>query len=223
MQRDALVTTYRHLCRRAARKFVRPGLERCDLEQVAAIGLVKAADRYDPTLRTPFEAYAWVLILGELMHFVRDHERIVRLPRDVQRRGQQLDAAYDELTAELGRVPQDGELARRLDVPPASLRRLRQAQQAARLIRLDDRSDSAARNAAAEPVERWNADDRLLVEAALAVLPELERRIIVGIYLLGLRQLEVARRLDMSAKQVSRLHGIALSRMQRVCTDALAS
>ena len=217
MQRDALVTTYRHLCRRAARKFVRPGLERCDLEQVAAIGLVKAADRYDPTLRTPFEAYAWVLILGELMHFVRDHERIVRLPRDVQRRGQQLDAAYDELTAELGRVPQDGELARRLDVPPASLRRLRQAQQAARLIRLDDRSDSAARNAAAEPVERW------LVEAALAVLPELERRIIVGIYLLGLRQLEVARRLDMSAKQVSRLHGIALSRMQRVCTDALAS
>jgi RNA polymerase sigma-B factor len=223
MQRDALVTAYRHLCRRAARKFVRPGLERCDLEQVAAIGLVKAADRYDPTLRTPFEGYAWVLILGELMHFVRDHERIVRLPRDIQRRGQQLDAAYDELTAELGRVPHDGELARRLDVPPASVRLLRQAQHAARLIRLDDRTDAAARNAAAEPVERWNADDRLLVEAALAVLPDLERRIIVGIYLLGLRQLEVAQRLDMSAKQVSRLHGIALSRMQRVCIGALAS
>jgi RNA polymerase sigma-B factor len=223
MQREFLVTAYRYLCRRAARKFVRPGLERADLEQVAAIGLIKAADRYDASLRTPFEAYAWVLILGELLHFVRDHERIVRLPRDVQRRQQQLDAAYEQLSAELGRAPHDAELACRLDISPVSLQRHRRAQQAAHLVRLDDRTDAAARNAVAEPAERSNADDRLLVEAALAVLPELERQIIVGIYLHGHRQLEVARRLDMSAKQISRLHGIALLRMQCVCADALVS
>ena len=64
---------------------------------------------------------------------------------------------------------------------------------------------------------------RILIEAALALLPDLERRVIVGIYLVGLRQLEVARRLDLSAKQISRLHGVALSRMQRLCADALAS
>jgi len=216
------VTAYRYLCPRAARRFIRPGLERCDLEQVAAIGLLKAADRYDPSMRTPFEAYAWVLILGELLHFVRDHERLVRLPRDLQRGRQRLDAAYDELTSELGRLPNDGELLQKLHISAASLSRLRRAQQTARFVRLDDRCDAGTRSAVA-CVEPSNADDRLLVAEALAVLPEIERRIIVGIYLLGLRQFEVAQRLNMSAKQISRLHGVALSRMHAVCADALAS
>ncbi len=223
MQRDALVTAYRHLCVRAARKFVRPGLERCDLEQVAAIGLLKAADRFDAALKTPFEGYAWVLIMGELMHFVRDNERLVRIPRELQRRQHQLDEAFEALAAELGRAPRDTELASKLELPVAALRQLRRAQQVARTVRLDDLTDGAARRAAAEPATRSDADDRLLVEAALALLPELERRVIVGIYLLGLRQLEIARRLNMSAKQISRLHGIALSRMQYFCVGTRAS
>jgi len=223
MQRDSVITAYRYLCVRAARKFVRPGLERCDLEQVAAIGLLKAADRYDAALNTPFEGYAWVLIMGELMHFIRDNELLVRIPRELQRRRHQLDDAFEELTAELGRAPSDAELAGKLDLPLASLRQLRQAQQVARTVRLDDVTDGTARRAVAEPAARWDADDRLLIESALALLPELERRVIVGIYLLGLRQLEVAKRLNMSAKQISRLHGVALSRMQYFCAGAQAS
>ena len=69
---DGLVASFHHLCKRGAHKFWRSGLERNDLEQVAAIGLIKAARRYDPTMPTPFEAYAWLMIVGELMHHVRD-------------------------------------------------------------------------------------------------------------------------------------------------------
>ncbi len=78
---ESLVAGFRHLCRRGARKFWRSGLERCDLEQVAAIGLIKAAQRYDSAVGTPFEAYAWLFVVGELMHYVRDFERTIRLPR----------------------------------------------------------------------------------------------------------------------------------------------
>ena len=56
---------------------MRRGLDRADLEQVAAIGLIKAVDRYDCAQAAPFEAYAWLLVLGELMHYVRDSERFV--------------------------------------------------------------------------------------------------------------------------------------------------
>ncbi len=47
--RERLVAEYWYLCRRAARRFMRRGLDRADLEQVGAIGLIKAVDRYDPS------------------------------------------------------------------------------------------------------------------------------------------------------------------------------
>jgi RNA polymerase sigma factor (sigma-70 family) len=50
-------------------------VERGDLEQVAAIALIKAFDRYDESLRTPFEAYAWISIVGELMNYLRARKR----------------------------------------------------------------------------------------------------------------------------------------------------
>ncbi|GAC1544739.1 MAG: hypothetical protein NVS3B16_13210 [Vulcanimicrobiaceae bacterium] len=68
---------------------------------------------------------------------------------------------------------------------------------------------------AAEPL---GLEDRLLVDAAFAALGELERRIIVGVYVLGLTQLELGRRLGMSPKRVSRAHHTALRTMQRSWT-----
>ena len=64
LERDRFVAEYWYLCRRAARRFKRRGLDPADLEQVGAIGLIKAVDRYDPEQRAPFEAYAWLLIIG---------------------------------------------------------------------------------------------------------------------------------------------------------------
>ena len=85
-ERERLVAQYWYLCRRAARRFMRRGLDRADLEQTGAIGLIKAVDRFDPEQRAPFEAYAWLLVVGELMHYVRDSERVLRAPRERARR-----------------------------------------------------------------------------------------------------------------------------------------
>jgi RNA polymerase sigma factor (sigma-70 family) len=73
--RERLVAKYWYLCRRAARRFRRCGLERGELEQVGAIGLIKAVDRYRSPHGTPFEAFASLLVRGELMHYVRDGGR----------------------------------------------------------------------------------------------------------------------------------------------------
>ena len=78
--RERLVVKYWYLCRRAARRFRRCGFERDDLEQVGAIGLIKAVDRYKSPHRAPFEAFASLLVLGELMHYVRD-DGLVRVRR----------------------------------------------------------------------------------------------------------------------------------------------
>ena len=75
MPRERLVAKYWYLCRRAARRFSRCGFERADLEQVGAIGLMKAVDRYRSPHGAPFEAFASLLVRGELLHYVRRGNR----------------------------------------------------------------------------------------------------------------------------------------------------
>ncbi|HYW53813.1 MAG TPA: sigma factor, partial [Dongiaceae bacterium] len=65
-RRNAVVDAHRHLCVRGARKFKRAHNDRADLEQIAAVGLIKAASNYRAEMQTPFQAYAWIMIVGEL-------------------------------------------------------------------------------------------------------------------------------------------------------------
>jgi len=209
---DGLVTAYRHLCRRGAKKFWRAGLERCDLEQVAAIGLIKAARRYDELQGTPFEAYAWLFVVGELMHYVRDHERAIRLPRRLVGLERRYTRAHEALLTRLGRDPNDAELSAELGVLVPALVELREARQSAAPAPIDETDSDIFPAQGALALE-----DRIMVDEAFAALSRTERRVIAGIYLLGLTQLELSRRLGVSAKRVSRIHHGALVRMARVC------
>jgi RNA polymerase sigma-B factor len=209
---DGLVASFHHLCKRGAHKFWRSGLERNDLEQVAAIGLIKAARRYDATSPTPFEAYAWLMIVGELMHHVRDSERPIRIPRRLQSLERAFARTHDGLLATLGREPSDAELAEALGVLVPAITEMRQARALAVPLRIDD--SGADRLAVQSPL---GLEDRMLVDDAFAALTQTERHVIAGIYLLGLTQLEVARRLAVSAKRVSRIHRAALGRMRQAC------
>jgi len=205
-----LVVRFGYLCRRAARKFLRAGLERCDLEQVAAIGLIKASRRYDPKTLTPFEAYAWLMIVGELMHFVRDHERPIRVPRKLRTLERRYLCAHDTLVHRFGREPNDDELATELGVFRSTIVEMRAARATTTLAPIAEAEAVVHRDAGGIDVE-----DRMLVDTTFKALGETEQRIIVGVYLLGLSQHEMSRRLGISPKRVSRAHHAALGRMQR--------
>jgi len=207
---DHLVERYRYLCPRAARRFLRSGLERSDLEQIAAIGLIKASRRYEPATQTPFEAYAWLIVLGELLHYVRDYERIIRIPRRLRSLETRHAQAHEACIARFGREPNDAELAAELGVLEATLAELRRAVHTS--IPLDIEHGEASNRLANTGL---SLEDRILFDAAFASLSVLERRVIAGVYLLGLTQLELSRRLGLPARRVSRIHHAALARMQR--------
>ena len=119
-QRDALRERVIRLClpyaERLARRFNGLGESSSDLSQVAALGLLKAVDRYDPQLGTDFAAYATPTIVGELKRHFRDRGWAVRVPRRLQELRLDLNRARNELTHELNRSPTVADLARRLDV-----------------------------------------------------------------------------------------------------------
>ncbi|HEY8314819.1 MAG TPA: sigma factor-like helix-turn-helix DNA-binding protein [Candidatus Baltobacteraceae bacterium] len=212
--RDRLVAQHRYLCSRGARKFCRPGLDRADLEQVAAIGLLKACDRYDPEQQTPFEAFAWCFVLGELMHHVRDHERIVRPPRRLRSLERRWQDAHDAMTIELGREPRVREVANRLGVSERTVEEVLTYREGAVPASLHE-LQAYQIGPAAYTIE--NRDDLLVIERALELLTPVERTIIMGFYGRGYSKLELAARLGYSQRHISRLHRAALEKMQGAC------
>lgn len=212
--REQAICDHWYLCRRAARRFLRPGLDRCDLEQVAAIGLIKAADRYDCAQATPFEAYAWVLMLGELMHYVRDGERLLRAPRRVRDLERRWSGAERELRVTLGREPQGHDVAQWLNATPAQEREIYEYRASDRVLSYEALKPSEQH---LSPLVFDHVLDRITVDRALQQLPPLEREIIKGIHLEGITVGELAKRLGYSRRHLTRLHRSAMTRLRNVC------
>lgn len=81
---DELVLPNIGWARKFARRFVGGLTPREDLEQVAMVGLVRAARDFDPERGVPFQAFAAQRICGELAHEIRDHEQLIRIPRNLR-------------------------------------------------------------------------------------------------------------------------------------------
>ena len=81
--REALVRRFLPLARHLAGRYVGRA-DRDDLEQVAALALLKAIERYDPERGLAFSSFAVPTILGELKRYFRDLGWAVRVPRDLQ-------------------------------------------------------------------------------------------------------------------------------------------
>ena len=213
---ERLVAQYSYLRTRAGRKFYRPGLDRADLEQIAAIGLLKACQRYTTEAHTPFEAFAWLLIVGELMHFVRDHERAVRAPRAIRSLERKVHAAAEQLTADLRRTPSRDEIAKYAGISTRDVDDVHIYTERALAHSLD----------ALEPHQiPWTHDhgsleDSIVLRAALRRLTDIERRIILAMYGRGYNQGEIAQRLGYSRRHVCRLHRSALQKLQSVIVTA---
>jgi RNA polymerase sigma-B factor len=216
-RRNAVVDAYRSLCVRGARKFRRAGNDRADLEQVAAIGLIKAAEYYRAEMRTRFESYANVMILGELMHHVRDHERIVRVPRSLHALEKRSAQIWDEFCAAHHREPTTAEIAAALGISPGLAAELRGLRRSDRTPLPEPGSQEGPERVEllADAPRGVSVEERLLLTSALDKLGERERTIVVGTYGAGLTQAELGRRLGLSQSHVSKLLARALGELGR--------
>src|SRR3954468_5546347 len=82
-----------------------------DLEQVAALGLVKAIDRYDPAFGVPLRTYAIPTMFGEVRRYLRDHAWALRVPRPLQEGVLEGTKTVERLSAREGHAPTPGEVA----------------------------------------------------------------------------------------------------------------
>jgi len=208
-----VLAQYDGLAVRLARQFGTHRELRDDLEQVARIALIHAADRFDPSLDRPFVAYARATIIGELKRHLRDATWPMRMPRSLHDCYLMVVGVLDELTHELGRVPRIPEVAARTGL---SEEKVLEAMEVRLPLSLDfPHGAGQCLEPAEEDVGIERLDDGALLDSLLAPLSEHQRRVIRMSFVEGLSQLEIGRRLGVSQMCISRLLAKSLRHMRK--------
>ena len=107
---EELISENIGLVKNIARRFFGRGVEYEDIVQIGSIGMIKAAKSFDESFNTVFSTYAVPLIIGEIRRFLRD-DGIIKVSRDVRKKGSIILHAKEEFEKEHQREPKISELA----------------------------------------------------------------------------------------------------------------
>ncbi len=211
--RDRAVRRHLPLAHAIARRFDRGGsvpLE--DLQQIAALGLVKALERYDPDNGAAFSTFAVPTMQGEIRRYFRDHTWTVRPPRDLQEQTVRIEREREHLTAELGRSPTAAETAERMGGTVEEVVDALQAAQARTGDSLErpfggdeDDGDTLAEVLGADDAGYATAEARVTIERLLATLSERDALVVALRFRHDLTQAEIGERVGCSQMHVSRI------------------
>ncbi|PJE93708.1 B/F/G family RNA polymerase sigma-70 factor [Streptomyces carminius] len=219
--RQRVVRAWMPMAERLARHFRNRGESLEDLEQVAALGLVKAVTRYDPARGSAFESFAVPTIVGEIKRHFRDHMWGLHVPRRVQELRNRVRASSRQLSHSLdGRTPGVKEIAEHSGLTEEEVRIGSEALESYSTLSLDAELPGADDGYAlvdtlgsAEPgfdlvVYRESLKPRL------RNLPERERRILYLRFFCDMTQSRIAEQLGISQMHVSRLISRTCHRLQ---------
>jgi RNA polymerase sigma-B factor len=220
--RDQIVEHFLPLSRSLARRFASGCEPLEDLEQVAALALVKAVDGYDPDRGTAFSSYAVPCIAGAIKRHFRDYGWSVRVPRELQERAIEIHALEDELVAARGVSPTVAEVAAAADLSVESVLEARAAYRALHASSLDVRASDHDGDAltlldtlgTTEDGYR-SAVDHATLDALLQELGMRDRVIVQLYYREELTQAEIGERLGYSQMHISRLLRRAVGQLEK--------
>jgi RNA polymerase sigma-B factor len=224
--RDLLIAEHMPLVRSLARRYSGRGEPLEDLVQVAAIGLIKAVERFEPERGLGLPAYAVPTIVGELKRHFRDAGWAVHVPRRLKELSARLNRLVDELGSELGRSPTIAELAGSLGADEEEVIEALDAARAYSAVPLaSPQHDPGEAETPLDPLASdeegfSTGEDRAVLAPGLAALGERERRILHLRFFAGLSQSEIAAQIGISQMHVSRLIRRSLETMRATLDES---
>ena len=221
--REVLVERHLPLVRSLARRYAGRGESLDDIEQVGAIGLLKAIDRYEMSREVALTTYATPNVVGEIKRHFRDKGWAIRVPRALQELNGKMGPTIERLTSKLGRSPSIAEIAAEFKTTTEQVLEALEAGSAYAPLSL---SAGPTGDEELDPMETIGTDDagfertdnRASLEPALESLPEREREILRMRFEDGLTQTQIAERIGISQMHVSRLIRRSLERMRSQMT-----
>ena len=225
---DELIETNIVVARSMAARYRNRGIDVDDLEQVALVGLIKAARRFDAAAGHDFLSYAVPTVRGELRRHFRDSGWMIRVPRRVQQMQARIKEAQHELEAQLGCSPRPSEVAAHLGVEVDEVVEALAADGCFRPASIDSMGDAQERGTIAEMLGH---DDRgfatleakLVLDTAVSRLSDRERLILRWRFEDERTQQEIADLVGLTQAQVSRTLTRILGRLRTDLSEPLTA
>lgn len=198
-------------------------VSREDIRSAALMGLMDAANRFDPRRGVLFKTFAERRIRGSVFDEVRRMDWFSRTMREKQSK---LDRVTDELSKKLGRGPEDAELAAALEMNLDEYHELQYQVSQLGYVSLHESIDDAGEGSQTfidnlEDTQQASVQERiesneLTHELAgyLEQLSEKERLVIALLYYEELTQKEIAEVLELTEGRISQLHSQALGKLK---------
>jgi len=203
-----LITENSPLIKSIIKRYTGKGVEYDDLYQLGCLGFVKALGKYDEKFGVKFTTYAVPLILGEVKRFLRD-DGTIKVSRSVKglyvkikkylalKGGEQVSPTVDELATHFGVTREEIIYATEASHLPLSL-----------FDKTDENGAGEGGQSIAERLVGSDSEglvDQIMLSNMLAALDDRERKIISLRYFRNATQSEVAKHLNISQVQVSRI------------------
>ncbi len=217
--RDRLVLDNMGLIWSIVRRFQGRGYELEDLFQIGSIGLIKAIDKFDLTYEVRFSTYAVPMITGEIKRFIRD-DGMIKVSRSLKEMNMRARTVRESLISLLGREPTVEEIAREMGASKeevaASMEAGAEVESLYKTVQKQDENGLCLM----DKIEDENQDqekllNHMVLEGLIRELEGKEREIILRRYYENQTQTQIAKALNISQVQVSRLEKKILQTMRK--------
>jgi RNA polymerase sigma-B factor len=217
--REQLIERHLPLVRSLARRYAGRGEALEDIEQVGAIGLIKAIDRFELEREVSLATYATPNVVGEIKRHFRDKGWAVRVPRALQELNASMSGAIERLTIKLSRSPTIHEIATELETTTEQVLEAMEVGSAYSTVSLNsgpsgEEELDPLETIGSEDPQFERSEDRASLAPALERLPSREREILRMRFEEGLPQTQIAQRVGLSQMHVSRLIRKSLAAMR---------
>lgn len=193
-----------------ARRFLGRGTEADDLYQLGCLGFLKAVEGFDPEFGTQFSTYAVPKIAGEIRRFLRD-DGAVKVSRGIKEQAAAIKSARNRLTGALGREPTVQEISRQTGFTPEEIAIAETATAATESIQRESGDEGfSLENILTDTESEERMVEKIALRQAIERLPEREKTVIQLRYFHGLTQQRVAKVINISQVQVSRIEKKAI-------------
>lgn len=218
--RDKIIRDNLHLVPPLVRKFRDVGEHREDLLQVGYIGLIRAVDLFNASRQVKFSTFATHWVMGEIRHYLRDKAYAARRPRWLSGLNKEINDYIDVFLQKNQRLPMIGEVSRALNITEEGIMEIIRARS---FLSMDAAQSTLDRFVDVNKIKslryetlRLPIEDRILLGQAIERLKDFEQKAIFLFFYVDLTQTQIAKKMGLSPKRVSRMLGRALRKLRDI-------
>ncbi len=213
--KNELINQNYPLIKSVIKRYKNKGVDYDDLFQLGCVGFVKAINNFDVSFNVKFSTYAVPMIAGEVKRFLRD-DGSIKVSRALKTLSIQIKK-FVESEEKLGKSPTIGELAKKFNVDeqeivfamdssiyPVSL-----------FSKVDGDEDGACLGDCIKDESQENVLDHFVLKDLIKKLDEREKLVITLRYYRDKTQSEIAKMLNISQVQVSRIENKVLKKLKK--------